>query len=65
MSLLLGNIAETLNKQERLLAMMQEYRADGVLLCPVTDTSAQTIVRLRQRRLPFVLFARYIEGVDD
>ena len=31
---LLGNTAETLNKQERLLAMMQEYRADGVLLCP-------------------------------
>jgi LacI family transcriptional regulator, galactose operon repressor len=61
---LLGNSAETLGKQERLLAMMQEYRADGVLLCPVADTSARVIACLRQRRLPFVLFARYIEGVD-
>jgi LacI family transcriptional regulator len=61
---LLGNTAETLDKQERLLAMMQEYRADGVLLCPVTDTSAEAIAHLRQRRLPFVLFARYVDGVD-
>src|SRR6266516_7088457 len=61
---LLGNTAETVSKQERLLAMMQEYRADGVLLCPATGTSTQTIVRLRQWRLPFVLFVRYVEGVD-
>jgi len=61
---LLGNTAETLSKQERLLAMMQEYRADGVLLCPATGTSAEMIVRLRQWRLPFVLFVRYVEGVD-
>jgi LacI family transcriptional regulator len=60
---LLGNSAETLGKQERLLAMMQEYRADGILLCPVADTSAEAIARLR-RRMPFALFARYIEGVD-
>src|SRR5215813_1458466 len=61
---LLGNTAETLNKQERLLAMMQEYRADGVLLCPATGTSAQTITRLRQVGLPFVLFTRYVDGVE-
>jgi LacI family transcriptional regulator len=61
---LLGNTAETLNKQERLLAMMQEYRADGVLLCPATGTSAQMIVRLRQARLPFVLFTRYVDEVE-
>jgi LacI family transcriptional regulator len=61
---LLGNTTETLGKQERLLAMMQEYRTDGVLLCPVADTSAEAIVRLRQWQLPFVLFARYIEGAD-
>src|SRR5262245_26197983 len=61
---LLGNTAETLDKQERLLAMMQEYRADGVLLCPANDTSTQTIVRLRQARLPFVLFTRYVDGVE-
>src|SRR5439155_942765 len=61
---LLGNTAETLNKQERLLAMMQEYRADGVLLCPATGTSAKTIAHLRQGRLPLVLFTRYVDGVE-
>jgi LacI family transcriptional regulator len=61
---LLGNSAETLNKQERLLAMMQEYRADGVLLCPANGTPAQTIIQLRQARLPFVLFTRYVDGVE-
>jgi LacI family transcriptional regulator len=43
---------------------MQEYRADGVLLCPATGTSAQTILHLRQARLPFVLFTRYVDGVE-
>jgi LacI family transcriptional regulator len=61
---LLGNTAETLNKQERLLAMMQEYRADGVLLCPATGTTAQTIMRLQQGGLPVVLFTRYVDGVE-
>jgi LacI family transcriptional regulator len=61
---LLGNTAETLEKQERLLAMMHEYRSDGVLLCPANGTSAQTIVHLRQVRLPIVLFTRYVDGVE-
>ena len=61
---LLGNTAETLTKQERLLAMLREYRADGVLLCVANGTSAETIDRLRLWRLPFVLFARYIEAVE-
>jgi LacI family transcriptional regulator len=61
---LLGNTAETLEKQERLLAMMREYPADGVLLCVANGTQAETIARLRTWRLPFVLFARYVAGAD-
>ena len=60
---LLGNSAETLDKQERLLAMMQEYRADGVLLCPVADTSAQTIAHLRQAAIAVcAVYALYRRG---
>ena len=41
--ILLGNTSETVGKQQRLLATMQEYPADGVLLCPATDRSADFI----------------------
>lgn len=61
---LLGNTSETLTKQERLLEMMQEYRADGVLLCVANGTAPEQIERLRQSHLPFVLFARYIDGIE-
>jgi LacI family transcriptional regulator len=61
---LLGNTAETLSKQDRLLAMMQEYRADGVLLCLASGTPPETVAQLRRWRLPFVLFARYLDGLD-
>lgn len=61
---LLGNTAETIAKQDRLLAMMREYRADGVLLCVANHTHTETIARLRSWRLPFVLFARYVVGAD-
>ena len=61
---LLGNTSETLSKQTRLLATMQEYRADGILLCVSTGTQPQTITELRRWQMPFVLFARYVEGVE-
>jgi LacI family transcriptional regulator len=61
---LLGNTAETLAKQERLLAMLGEYRADGVLLCPAEGTRADTIHALQRAQLPVVLFTRDVDGVE-
>jgi LacI family transcriptional regulator len=63
-TVLLGNTAERLSKQDRLLATMHEHRADGVLLCPVEDTQPDTLSSLDGWRLPHVLFVRYIEGID-
>jgi LacI family transcriptional regulator len=60
---LLGNTAERLGKQDRLLATMQEHRADGVLLCPAENTPSDTLARLDSWHLPYVLFVRYVEGV--
>jgi LacI family transcriptional regulator len=61
---LLFNTSEMLNKQEQLLSTMQGYSADGILLCPARGTSPSTIEKLQKSRLPFVLFARYIHGVE-
>ena len=61
---LLGNTSETVSKQERLITTMQEYPADGLLLCPVMDRSATFAKRIQNCRIPKVLFVRSLPGVD-
>jgi len=61
---LLFNTSEMLSKQEQLLSTMQEYSADGILLCPARGTPLATIEKLQRSRLPFVLFARYLPGIE-
>lgn len=61
---LLFNTSEMLTKQEQLLSTMQEYSADGILLCPARGTPLATIEKLQRSRLPFVLFARYVPGIQ-
>jgi LacI family transcriptional regulator len=63
--ILLGNSSETVSKQQRLLATMQEYPADGVLLCPATDRSAEFTGQFQNSRVPIVLFARNLPGVES
>jgi LacI family transcriptional regulator len=63
--ILLGNTSETVCKQQRLIATMQEYPADGVLLCPATDRSAKFTMQIQNSRIPIVLFARSLAGVDS
>jgi len=61
---MLVNTAESLDKQERLLAAVHENNADGVLFCPAEGTSRATIDSLRDRHLPVVLLVRYLFDVD-
>jgi LacI family transcriptional regulator len=63
--ILLGNSSETVSKQQRLLATMQEYPADGILLCPATDRSAEFAGEFPHSRVPIVLFARNLPGVES
>jgi LacI family transcriptional regulator len=60
---MLANTAESLDKQERLLAAVHENNADGVLFCPAEGTSRATIDSLRDRHLPVVLLVRYLFDV--
>ena len=61
---LLGNTAEAIDKQQRLLAAAREYNADGILCCPAVGTAPETIDGLRRQRLPVVLFVRYLPGLQ-
>ena len=61
---LLGNTSETVSKQERLIATMQEYPADGLLLCPAVDRSETFAEWIQNCRIPRVLFVRSVSGVD-
>ena len=61
---MLANTAESLEKQERLLATLHENNADGVLCCPAVCTPRTTIDMLRRWRLPVVLLVRYLLDVD-
>lgn len=61
-TVLLTNTAETLGKQDRLLATMHGYQIDGLLLCPARGTTLGAVAQLRQWGLPVVLIARYLPG---
>jgi DNA-binding LacI/PurR family transcriptional regulator len=61
---LLCNTSEMLGKQERLLSTLQEYSADGILLCPARGTTLATIEKLQRFRLPFVLVGRHLPGIQ-
>jgi LacI family transcriptional regulator len=61
---LLGNSSESLAKQDRLLVMMGEFQADGVILCPAEHTPMESIERMRQWGIPIVLAARYLPAIE-
>jgi len=61
---MLANTAESLDKQDHVLAVLSENNADGVLFCPAEGTSRRVIDGLRDRRLSVVLLVRYLVNVD-
>jgi LacI family transcriptional regulator len=63
-AVLLANTSDDPDKQDRLLEAMHEYGADGILLCPAKGSPPETIQRLRDWHLPFVLVTRYLREVE-
>ncbi len=61
---MLANTAESLAKQDRLLAAMHENNADGVLFCPAEGTPRALVERLAGWHLPVVLLVRYLFDVE-
>ncbi|MGA8656552.1 MAG: LacI family DNA-binding transcriptional regulator [Chthoniobacterales bacterium] len=60
---LLGNTSENAAKQERVLRSMQEYPADGILICPrIEDPGSWNSPAAS--RAPIVAYARFVPGFD-
>ncbi len=61
---ILANTDEDLYKERESIQMCLDFHADGVLICPVGDSSAESLVLLIQRQLPFVMVDREVQGVS-
>lgn len=54
-TVILGTTFESIDKQDKLISTMLEYRVGGVIMSPVSGSSLETIERLRQWDIPVVL----------
>ena len=61
---LLGNTSEDRAKEDRLLKTMQEFPADGILICPAIGRGASAQGNILAGQLPTVAFARRAAGLD-
>jgi LacI family transcriptional regulator len=61
---LLGNTSEDRSKEERLLRTMQEFPADGILICPTLHGEPLKRTPNMGEVFPIVAFARHVPGLD-
>ncbi|MBO2520179.1 MAG: LacI family transcriptional regulator [Firmicutes bacterium] len=62
-SIILANSEENQHREEQAVRTLVERQVDGILITP-TQQSEATVRYLMQRHVPFVLVARYFEGLD-
>jgi LacI family transcriptional regulator len=60
----LGTTYDSDIKQEQLISRMLEHRVGGIILCPVSESSANTMERLKQIDIPLVLAVRELKDVS-
>jgi LacI family transcriptional regulator len=63
-TVILGTTYDLFTKQDRLLSTMLEHRVGGVILCPVSGSSKETIDRIRQWDIPMVLTVKDVPDVN-
>jgi LacI family transcriptional regulator len=63
-SILLGTYAENLERQDRVLSTLKEYRPDGMILCAAGGSTAETFGHLIAAGLPLVQLSRELPGLD-
>ncbi|MDM5304412.1 LacI family DNA-binding transcriptional regulator [Peribacillus frigoritolerans] len=64
-TVLLGTTFDSVAKQDHLLSTMMEHRVGGLILCPVSESSQDTIERLNEIDTPMVLAVRELPGVNS
>ncbi|MGJ3262132.1 MAG: LacI family DNA-binding transcriptional regulator [Salinarimonas sp.] len=62
-TILLGTTAEDLTRQEQVLAMLGEFRPDGLLIAPAGGTPAAALYQLVAAGIPVVQVSREVEGL--
>jgi len=62
----LSNSAEDPARQDKFIATMREYNADGLVICPAEGSDPATLSRLIEDRMPCVLISRDVpaSGLD-
>jgi LacI family transcriptional regulator len=63
-TVLLGITYDSSDNQDRLISTMLEHRVGGIILCPTSDSSKQTIELIGKIDLPLVLAVRELAGVN-
>jgi LacI family transcriptional regulator len=63
-TVLLGTWGESLERQERVLRTLKEYRPDGMILCPAGASEAEHLMQVVEAGIPVVQISREIEGLD-
>ncbi|PEO42656.1 LacI family transcriptional regulator [Bacillus sp. AFS026049] len=64
-TVLLGTTFDSVAKQDHLLSTMMEHRVGGLIICPVSESSQDTIERLNEIDTPMVLAVRELPGVNS
>ena len=63
-SILLGTYAENLERQDRVLSTLKEYRPDGMVICAAGGSGRDTFGHLIAAGVPLVQLSREIPGLD-
>jgi len=58
----IGYSGDDLDDQQQMLSAMVEHRIDGCLLMPAAGTERASLNVLGSREIPYVLFARHLDG---
>lgn len=62
LSILLGTYSEDIERQDRVLGTLREYRPDGMILSPAGGTTPERLADIVAAGIPVVQLAREIDG---
>ena len=62
-TVLLGTTFDLLKNQDKLISTMLENRVGGIILCPVSASSSETVERVNQLDIPVVLGVRELPNL--
>lgn len=60
LSILLGTYSEDIERQDRVLSTLREYRPDGMILCPAGGTTVERLGDIVEAGIPIIQLSREI-----